>query len=97
MICNSFGIDDIHGSRRDVAQEFETLLQTSRSIFFVAYIQKNQAYRIGFFHLCRQAQHRLRGTRLHHDLGATGLTLSQLYAILSSGKAVHDDICYLKY
>ena len=50
-----------------------------------------------FFHLCRQAQHRLRGTRPHHDLGVMGLTFSQLYAILSSGKAVHDDICYLKY
>ena len=43
--------------------EFESLLQSSGNIFFVAFIQKIQLVRVGFFHLCRKAQHRLRGTR----------------------------------
>ena len=42
---------------------FKSLLQPSKNIFFVAHTQKIQLVRVGFFHLCRKAQHRLRGTR----------------------------------
>ena len=37
-----------------------------KNIFFVAYIQKIQLTRVGFFHLCRQAQHHLRACTQHH-------------------------------
>ena len=40
--------------------EFESLLRNVKNIFFVAFIQKIQLVRVGFFHLCRKAQHRLR-------------------------------------
>ncbi len=51
VICNSCGIDDIHGFRRDFAFEFETLLQNCKNIFFVAYRQKEKHASACFFFL----------------------------------------------
>ena len=47
--------------------EFETLLKIAQNIFFVAFIQKIQANRLGFFHLCRKAQHHLTEGQHHFE------------------------------
>ena len=49
VICNSYGIDDIHASRRDVAQEFETLLKIAQNIFFIAFVHKTKTDHLGRF------------------------------------------------
>ena len=36
----------------------QILIAKCKNIFFVAHTQKIQLVRVGFFHLCRQAQHR---------------------------------------
>ena len=66
-------IDDIHGSRRDFSLEFETLLQTSKNIFFVAFTknEKKSYCKYGFFLFCVNCKGESNGSVVNDVPGGT--------------------------
>ena len=43
-------------------------MQLSKNIFFVAFMQKIQVNRLGFFHLCRKAQPKMMLQQVANDV-----------------------------
>jgi len=50
-------------ARISFMREFEFIRKNGKNIFFVAFAQKIQVLRLGFFICVRRTQHHLRGTR----------------------------------